>query len=185
MKKTPRLESQRLYYEPVSLTHCSEVYLGWLSDPEVNVYLESSHVQYSMKDLVDYVQQMASREDVLFWAIRLKENDKHIGNIKLEGIDMHHRRAEYGILVGDKAEWGKGYAFETSRTVVNYCFKTLSLNKITLGVVENNVRAIEVYKRLGFVTEGVNKHHGYYNGQWCNCIRMAIFNPDLKLGDER
>ena len=39
--------------------------------------------------------------------IHLKENCKHIGNIKIDPINKKHGTGEYGIMMGDKDEWGK------------------------------------------------------------------------------
>jgi [ribosomal protein S5]-alanine N-acetyltransferase len=43
--------------------------------------------------------------------------------------------------------------------------------------VEDNLPAVNLYKKLGFVTEGIYKDHGKYDGHYCNILRMAIFNP--------
>lgn len=171
----PALESPNLWYEAVSRKHCTERYLGWLLDPEVTRYLDSGG-DYTMRVLENYVDAMSNRPEVLFWAIHLKSNRCHIGNIKIEGIHKIHKRGEYGILMGDRQVWGRGYAREASLRIMEYCFETLNLRKITLGVVEDNERALKLYQGLGFVVEGIYRNHGFYNGKWCNVVRMAAFN---------
>ena len=75
---------------------------------------------------------------IFFWAITLKESGKHIGNIKIDPISQKHERGEYGIMMGDRSEWGKGYAREASEAVIRFCFETLKLRKVTLGVLTAN-----------------------------------------------
>ena len=79
---------------------------------------------------------------------------------------------EYGIMIGDKSEWGKGYAFEASEAVINYCFNNIKLNEITLGVVDINYSALKLYEKLGFKKCGLIKDYGTYLGKSCNSIRM-------------
>jgi len=172
--KAPFLESDRLYLEPLSFKHLSQKYVNWLNDPEVNIYLESGG-DYTQKKLEEFLKNVVSK-DILFWAILLKTSNKHIGNIKIDPVNLKHGLCEYGIMLGDKSEWGKGFAKEASLAVIDYCFNILNIRKMTLGVVENNVKGVELYKKIGFIIEGVFKDHCFYNNQYCNTLRMALFN---------
>jgi len=169
------LNSDRLVLNPLALTHCTNEYLAWMNNPEVYRYLETGG-DYKIEDLRKYLESVEANPFMLFWAIHLKENGKHIGNVKIDPINKRHGLGEYGIMMGDSDEWGKGYAKEASEIVINHCFRDLRLRKITLGVVEDNRAAVNLYKKLGFCTEGIYKDHGYYDGKLCNLIRMAIFN---------
>jgi [ribosomal protein S5]-alanine N-acetyltransferase len=179
--KAPVLESDRLYYEPVSLRHLSQDYVDWLNDPEVYRYLESGG-NYSLEMLQQFLQQFEDKP-VLFWAIRLKSDNLHIGNIKIDPINPRHGLGEYGILMGRKSEWNKGYAKEASQTIISYCFNQVNLRKVTLGVVADNTSAVALYKKLGFEIEGVYRKHGVYGGKFCDVIRMALFNPAFSYND--
>ena len=120
------------------------------------------------------------KKNILFWAITLS-NGKHIGNIKIDPIDYKHKNGEYGIMMGDKFEWGKGYAREASQLVIDYCFENLNLNKLTLGVIEENKQAIKLYKKLNFNEEGKLIRHVIKNKKFYNVLRMALFNKNFKF----
>lgn len=176
--KAPVLQTERLILKPLSLNYLSEEYVGWLNDPDVNDYLELEQghtIEALSKFLID-----VEEKEILFWAIIIKEKNKHIGNIKIDPIHDKHGLCEYGILVGDKKEWGKGFAKEASIAVIDYCFNLLNLRKMTLGVVENNINAVELYKKLGFIIEGVYKNHRFHNNKYWNTLRMALFNDNFK-----
>lgn len=172
------LESERLKYIPLSLEHLSERYVEWLNDPEIYRYLESGG-NYTYKMLEDYLIEVESKK-ILFWGIHLKSDNKHIGNIKIDPVSEKHGWGEYGIILGDREEWGKGYAFEASQTIIKHCFDVLNLRKINLGVVQENLAAVKLYTKLGFNVEGLYKYHIVQGTRYLHSLRMAIFNNKFK-----
>ena len=173
--KAVKLETERLRFEPISLKHLSKEYVNWMNDIDVYIYLETGG-NYTLHDLEIYLSDYEEK-DVYFWAIILKNTEKHIGNIKIDPININNNSGEYGIMMGDKAEWGKGYAKEATIKILDFCFDTIKLSNVTLGVVENNINALRLYQNLGFKEEIVKeKKSGIYNGVVCNTIRMVKHN---------
>ena len=173
--KAQILETNRLVLKPLSLEHLSNDYVDWLNDIDVYKYLETGG-NYTLEMLKDYLLEV-KKKDIYFWGIHLKENNLHIGNIKIDPINARHGIAEYGIMMGRKSEWGNGFAKEATLRIVNLCFSELNIRKITLGVVADNIIAFNLYKGIGFEIEGVFKKHGFYQGKYCDIVRMALFNP--------
>lgn len=176
---TPFFETERLWLVPVSEVHCNATYLSWLHDKQSTMYLVSSGiVPQSIDDLVAYVQQMA-KTNTLFFAIHLKENMKHIGNVKVANINRVHSYADYGIFMGDRNEWGKGYAKEASMVLLHHCFTVTNIRKITLGVLGRHSSAKGLYLKMGFQEEGVQKKQCFINGQYEDVIIMGLFQDDF------
>lgn len=179
---TPTLSSERLVLRPLGRAHVSDRYVRWMNDREVNKYLESGG-DYTIDMLKNYLDTVEEQQ-IYFWAIHLKEG-KHIGNIKIDPINVRHRFGEYGILMGDREEWGKGYAKEASELVVDFCFNgELRLRKVILGVVRDNVAAVKLYEKLGFVVEGTLRSHVFHVGKWCDLLRMSLFAPKIQDHEE-
>ncbi len=176
--KAPVIETKRLILKPLSLEHLSQDYVDWLNDPDVNKYLESGG-NYTLEMLKDFLTEV-EKKDIYFWAIHSKENNLHIGNNKMDPINLKHGLAEYGIMMGRKSEWGKGYAYEVSEAVIGYCFEKLNIRKITCGIVDDNASSLKLVERLGFEVEGKYKQHGLYQGRYCDIFRLALFNPALR-----
>ena len=174
----PVLETERLKLIPLnSAMHLSENYVSWMNDTEVIKYLESGG-NYTLELLKEFLSKVDSNP-ILFWAIHIKEINKHIGNIKIDPINSKHLFGEYGIMMGDKNEWGKGYAKEASLAVIEYCFSPkISLRKLNLGVYKKNTNAVLLYQKIGFEIEGCFKKHVVTNGGFDDILRMAIFNPN-------
>jgi len=175
--KAPILTTDRLILKPLSIEHLSQDYVDWLNDPEVYRYLETGG-NFSLEILKEYLIKIV-KKDIFFWAIHKLVDNMHIGNIKIDPVNLKHGLAEYGILMGRKSEWGKGFAQEATECIIFYCFTQLNIRKITLGVVSDNVNAYKLYKKLGFIVEGIYKKHGLYDGRYCDTIRMALFNPQF------
>ncbi|SMG23525.1 Protein N-acetyltransferase, RimJ/RimL family [Marivirga sericea] len=179
MVKAKEFESERLSYKPLNLNYCTDQYVNWLNDYVIYQFLETGG-NYTKEMLNDYLHEVQN-SNIYFWAIHLKENQKHIGNIKIDPINSKHSVGEYGIMMGDKLEWGKGYAAEASNRVIRFCFfEGLNLRKITLGVLKDNIAAVKLYEKLGFEEEGRFLKHAFHNGKYCDVIRMALFNPNYR-----
>ena len=83
---TPFLEGERISLYPLNLSFCSEKYLSWLNDEDVYAHLNVGG-NYTMEDLYNFVNKNAV-EGVLIWAIVLKDGNNHIGNIKIDKINL-------------------------------------------------------------------------------------------------
>tara|TARA_X000000368_G_C22652844_1_gene546072 strand:+ start:81 stop:629 length:549 start_codon:yes stop_codon:yes gene_type:complete len=172
------IESQRLKLVRLSKKHVTSEYVSWINDSETNMYLETRG-NYSLDLLSSYIDEKYKNE-VFIWAIHRKDSNVHIGNIKIDPIDTKKKTGEYGILIGDKKSWGKGFAKEATIRILKYCFYKLNLRKITLGVIEENLKAISLYKNIGFTIDKINKDVGVYNNKLCNAVRMSIHINDFK-----
>jgi ribosomal-protein-alanine N-acetyltransferase len=172
------LETERLTLKRLSAKHISTDYVNWMNDSEVNMYLETRG-NYTLELLKSYIEEQYKNE-IYFWAIHLKNSNKHIGNIKIDPINMEANSGEYGILMGDKTNWGKGYAKEASLRIIKYCFKELKLSTITLGVIEDNIKAAFLYENMGFILDEVKKDVGIYNNKLRNALRMSLHVENFK-----
>jgi RimJ/RimL family protein N-acetyltransferase len=134
------------------------------------------NVDYTFNMLENFINNLIINK-TNFWTIKIKDTDKHIGNIKIDPIDFYNGFAELGIMIGAKEEWGKGYAQEAINLVIDYCFNSLKVRKINLGVLSENVAAVKLYLKIGFVIEGTLKYQVKFDNKYIDTIKMAIFNP--------
>ena len=78
----------------------------------------------------------------------------------------------FGWVIVDGNIRGKGYGTEMLRLGMKYAFEILGVEKITIGVFENNSRAHACYKKVGFHdTEIVKK------APW-NVVEMEILKEE-------
>ena len=176
--KDLRIDGEKVYLRPVTLSDATEEYVNWLNDKEVNQYLESRFTRYTLDNVKDYIKKASADPKYLFLAIIRKDNNKHIGNIKLGPIDWHHKFSNLGIMIGDKDSWGKGYATEAERIISDYALDVLKLHKIICGFYADNLGSLKSILRAGFHIEGVLKNQYLSKGGYVDAILIAKFSKE-------
>ena len=124
-------------------------YLSWMRDKNANLFIQGIDENFLYQDLVTYVSRKNHSEAAILFGIFVKPDSIHIGNVKLE-LFIPRKSAAIGILIGEEGWRGKGVGFEVITRVLEYCFIDLELESVELGVNKKNLRAINLYTRLGF-----------------------------------
>lgn len=172
--KKIKIVGQNIFLKNLSQINATNKYCNWLNDPEVNKYLETRSA--TITQLKKYIREKNKNPNCLFLGIFLKGNNKHIGNIKLEPIDLKNLKATLGILIGDKNYWGKGIGREAIRLLLDYASQKLNLKEINLGVISENKRAIAFFKKAGFKIHHIEKEQIQHNEKTFDKIIMVIKN---------
>ena len=171
--KSINIEGNQIYLQVLDEEkNATHDYCDWLNDSEVNKYLETKEA--TIDELKQYIRDKNNDPNCLFLGVFLKENNKHVGNIKLEPIEFDEKRATLGILIGNKEYWGKGIGTEATKLLVNYAFNTLDLIEVNLGVISDNKAALEVYKNAGFKIDRINKKSSRYGNKYYDGVIMSV-----------
>ena len=181
LKYKPIEESDSLFLRGVTVDDVTEDYVAWMNDPEITRFLESRARVFSYCDLVSFVEEMNSTADIHFFAICLKSDGTHIGNIRLRHIDWFHRRGDVGILIGEKSVWGKGYATEAIKMITHFGLVQLGLNKLTAGCYADNKASLKAFDKNGWQQEGLLKNNVVLDGKPHDWICLGICAEDYFL----
>lgn len=123
-----------------------------------------------------WVQNTLKKQSEINFVVEDNKSKNSIGIISLINIDYRNQKCEMGrVLIGDKKFRGKGIGLDIGTLLVNYAFNHLNMRKIYCEVFADNTAALSLYKKLGFVEEGLLKEHIYKNGQFKDIIVMAKF----------
>lgn len=175
------LKGKDIYLRPLSETDATEEYVNWMNDKSVNQYLESRFVLATIQNVKKFIIDTNSNSLNYFFAICLNSNNKHIGNIKLGPINHHHKRGDIGLMIGDKASWGKGYGTQAIGLISDFGLNQLQLNKVTAGCYSNNKASEHSFLKNKFIIEGNFKNHFMdANGDWVDLISLSKFNASSK-----
>ncbi|KAI0059547.1 acyl-CoA N-acyltransferase [Artomyces pyxidatus] len=134
------------------------------------------------KEMVEKMTKNSS-----FFALAFdKETDAFVGQVSLMTMSARNRGGNLGIAL--TKEWrGKGIGTEIVQWMTAYGFKELGLHRVSLGLVESNVRALAVYKKIGYKIEGRAREACWLNGKWENLVDMSILEQewDMETGSIR
>ena len=171
------------YIVPFTIEHArSGQYLKWLRDYDVIKSLNLlSYIEkpVSKHELEDYYNTIKKDDNVLFFALNNKENDKFIGTVKVSKIDLNLQMADIGIMIGEKKYWGHGFAQDILRPVCAYLFNQYNFRKLTCGMMAINPAMQKVFAKLGFKVEGVFRKTDYYEGKYMDHIFMGCFRNEF------
>lgn len=155
-------------------------FVSWLNDPEVRAGL-SIHSPFSLVEEEIWFENMIKRppaEHPLVIEIHQEETWVMVGNIGFIDIDWRCRSTEVGIFIGDKSFWNQGIGSEVMRMMLRHGFNTLNLNRISLQVYENNLRAFRSYEKAGFVLEGRKRQAMYKEGKYVDILLMSVLRSE-------
>jgi len=116
--------------------------------------------------------------DNIVFAILTRAENKLIGNCGLHGVDPKNRSAVFGIFIGDKDYWDKGYGTDTTRTLLRFAFGELGLNRVELEVYAYNPRAMRAYEKAGFRRDGVRRQALFREGKFHDIYLMCILREE-------
>ena len=128
----------------------------------------------------NWIKTMVETGKVVQMIIVLNEGDRPIGSVYVRDIDMEHKKAEYGIFIGETDCYGKGYGTEAAELMCEYAFAYLGLHKLMLRVYAENERAIKSYEKAGFVKEAYLKDDVFVQGKYRDIVLMAMFHEEDK-----
>ena len=98
-----------------------------------------------------------------------------VGHLIMRFIDEEKKILRFGFVIVDDTKRGKGYGKELLRLAVKYAFEILRVEKITLGVFENNTSAYWCYKAAGFsdVETEEEEYYPIMSEQW-KCLELEM-----------
>lgn len=95
------------------------------------------------------------------------------GLFRIDHIDYQNRHCAVGLDI-DADSRGKGLAVPTYKMMLNYLFLSRNFNRVWLEVLSTNLRAINLYLKIGFQMEGTLKEFYYRNGMYYDVYRMGL-----------
>ena len=159
----PSLETDRLNLVEITQTHAESIF-GILSLDEVTKFYGTDRFTSidDAKKLIEVFQKNFYEKRAIRWGIIIKENNKFIGTLGLNSLQLKNKKAEIGYEI-HPSYWRKGYTSEAIKEVLHYSFQELDLNRIGAVVFLENQASINLLEKLGFSKEGVLRDYLFQN----------------------
>ena len=111
-------------------------------------------------------------------AICEKGAQKVIGNCRI-GIKNPETHEGYIGFTLNKDKWGRGYATEVARALIQFGFKELKLHRIYATSSPLNRASHRVLEKGGMIREGLLRKNILMRGNWRDSVLFAILDEDF------
>lgn len=175
----PTLYTERLVLRPFSLGDVPAI-VALAGDWDIAVNTLSVPHPYTEDHAMQWIRQQSDQWNngqAVTFAIA-HPDQRLFGSIGLGFVPSFHL-AELGYWVG-KPYWGKGYATEAARAVVNFGFAKLSLHRIQATHFGNNDASGRVMQKIGMLYEGCRRQHTLKWGEYRDIKLYGMLQEDWR-----
>lgn len=156
-----RIEGRLVALRPKRLEDAEADY-AWRTDSELAKLDATAPLLISFPEYFRY-----HRDDLEFpspWSVRLAIDTlegRHIGNCMYYDIDAERKQAEMGIMIGDRAFWGRGYGTDAVKALLRHIFTATPIERVYLHTLAGNSRAQRAFARAGLKPAGDVRRDGF------------------------
>ncbi len=177
-------EGQLVRFTPPDAERDAEIVSKWSHDPEYLRLLSADVVKplspFQIKKQYEEWEKDAEKRTAFNFAVRLKEDDRLIGFVRLYCIEWTHASGSLQIGLGDRNDRGRGYGTEALQMLLRYAFDELNLYRLAASIVESNTGAIRFLERAGFVLEVRRRQAVQRDGKHWDVVMLGLLRDEWK-----
>jgi RimJ/RimL family protein N-acetyltransferase len=154
----------------------AEFFAYWFNQPEIMFqcgFTETTDLETEKKYINEY-----HRSDDSDWYTITDTEGNVIGETGLLRMFPAWNSTDLTIIIPDPARQDKGYGSEAIRLMLDLAFRKYGMNRVAIGVVGLNTRALEFYTKAGFIQEGIEEQGYFYNGKYSDFIMMRVLRRE-------
>ena len=153
--------------------------MTWVNDPAIiGNFAAFSGRAFTREEELAYIERtLASDADRVF-AIERDEDGAYLGNVGIHQIHHASRVGRLACIIASRGEMGKGYGSAAVAAILDWAFGDARLHKVWLMCFRENTRAQGIYRRIGFVDEGILREEYFHQGDWHDMVRMSILDRE-------
>jgi diamine N-acetyltransferase len=174
----PLIRGEHVYLRPAERSDLA-AFVRWFSDADV-VHNLDRRTPMSLAGEERWFEGMLATQGTTdhHFVVCLRADDRPIGTVGLHQVDLLNGTAEFGIAIGEKGDWGRGYGTDATRAICEFGFAQLRLERIGLRVYAGNERGRRAYEKAGFVMEGTMRHAHFRDGAHIDVHVMAMLRGE-------
>lgn len=170
MTVVPKLEfdSERLSYRPLSEEDVDLAIELW-TDPEVTKYVGGPYPEESLINEQSIYTRRCCNGCIGIWVLTNKRSGERIGTAILLPMPVEIDDTDWDLVVGDdipegeievgyifkKSAWGKGYATEACKRLIQFAFEDSPLTEIVASTDHDNLASQNVLLKSGMRSVGL------------------------------
>lgn len=130
---------------------------------------------FNLEDATEWYERIINHP--CKWVIEYK--NLFIGVVSLRP-NYNDNKGKFAIEIYNNEFLGLGIGSKVTRMVLAYAFNKKKYHKVFLRVLESNERALNCYKKCGFIQEGIDREGALVNNKYESDIYMGILSREYR-----
>ncbi len=174
----PVIRGEKVFLRPAERDDVP-IFVRWFADAETTRFL-ATRAPFSRAMEERWFESMLEQQgkSAYHFVICLLADGRPIGTAGFHHVNHEDGNASFGISIGEKGEWSRGYGTDALQAICDFGFGQLRLERIELDVNEPNRRAQRSYEKAGFVTEGTLRQAHFADGRHSDVLRMSLLREE-------
>lgn len=177
----PIIETPRLILDQLTIQDRASLF-AIFSDPDVIRHYDVEQFTHidEADHLISYFAAKFENDSGIRWAIRDKSNGNFLGTCGFTHWNHYDHSAVIGYELA-KEYWGRGYAFESIKAIVEFIFAEsfhFYVHRLEAIIVPTNTPSQKLVKRLGFALEGTLRGKCFWNNEFHDMYMFALLRQD-------
>ncbi len=154
----------------------AQFFAHWFSDPKIMFqcgFTESTTVEKETTSIKNHIETDSD------WYTVTDRSGKVVGETGLLRMWPHWHCTDMTIIIPSPDDQGKGYGEEAVKLMLDRAFNFYGMNRVSIGVVGLNTKALSFYEKIGFKKEGIQEQGYFYDGAYSDFIMMRILSAEF------
>lgn len=154
--------------------------IKWWNDPETMYFAnDNPHPHKTLEQLEEeFAKEKGEWSEYVERFVIETVDGRLIGDVLFYNYRRDINSVYFGIFIGEKSYWGKGYGTDAIKLSLKYLFESRRVHKVQLTVSDFNHRAIRAFEKSGFRRDGVLRENAVIEGKYLDHIIMSILDSE-------
>ena len=183
--RNPVMIGERVYLRPLEPGDVDELARFYAAETES--FYDDGRVPHSPLSFESWIADLYKQRPPteIQFAVCLKDDDRLIGGVGVDGIDWVNRTGETESMLGLPEFRGKGYGTEAKHLLLEYCFDHLQLEMLCSYVWEPNTRSAAALIKQGYQPAGRLRSASSRHGTFADDLIFDLSREDWLAARER
>jgi len=174
------LRGNLIYLKKLDKEYVEEYWQAFNSCSIESTVFTGTQQVFNRSDIEGYLEDISHDRSRIDFLIFSKESNKIIGEVVINDIDRNNRSSNIRIAINKTEDFSKGYGSEAMILALNYGFGMLNLHRIELDAFAFNKRALHVYEKIGFKSEGIRRDACFFYNKYYDMVAMSILEEEFR-----
>ena len=170
------LFTERLRLTPLAIEDV-DIALEMYTDPEVVRYFCDVMTEAEVHQEMSYATQRGGNGGIGIWRIADRNTGEKLGDSYLLPLPIDEDDTDFSLVVMGqmpdadieigyflkRSAWGRGYATEVCKCLLQFAFQDVSLNEVVATLDENHAESKKVLEKSGMLYRGRKRCYGKDN----------------------